>query len=185
MADTELTKFRIDFGHARTGGGGFTSNKMDPKPLKAALKRVEGLFGDLRPVWPFFRMAFFHIEQFQFASQGAAGGAPWRPVHERYQAWKSAHGFGSRTLVAQGTLEASLTSEAAESIYRPMARELQLGTSNRAGFWQKQEGRPPIDITSKSVSLFGTASAAAGKQAKGVWEGRTLGRMPMPSWLKG
>lgn len=113
-----------------------------------AFTRIDSL-DDFRPVWPSVIDEFYVIEQEQFDTEGAAGGSGrWRPLSEKYRAWKEVHYPGAPILQSEGDLVASLTDpEAPDAIVIPARDELVLGSKVPYARIHQRKGRPPISFS--------------------------------------
>jgi phage gpG-like protein len=64
---------------------------------------------DYRPIWGVIESDFYALEQRQFATAGAAGGASWPALSPEYSAWKEMRFPGKPILERTGDLMSSLT----------------------------------------------------------------------------
>lgn len=122
-----------------------------------AIGRFEGLVTDWRKVWPLCSEIFYRIEQEQFASEGARGGAKWKPLSPKYKTWKTLNYGDLPILYRTGNMKRSLLGIGADAIRVETDTSLALGTrANRKGFYYPvahQRGTPkmgqrkPIDLS--------------------------------------
>lgn len=118
--------------------------------VDARLARYIFAVRDAAPAFEILGERFVAMEQKQFASEGAWGGAAWAPLSPAYASWKARHYPGKPILQLGGTLIDSLT-------IGPKIREIgptfaTFGTDvSYAQYHQqgtpKMPQRKPLDIT--------------------------------------
>jgi len=86
-----------------------TVKKVDTSRLKRRFASMVSRSNDFKPVfrWVFLELSEAHSRQ--FASQGAAGGFPWKPLDPQYASWKLENYGANGILVRSGALRDSLT----------------------------------------------------------------------------
>lgn len=129
-----------------------------------AIGQLEGLVTDWRKVWPLCAEIFYRIELEQFASEGARGGAKWKPLSSGYQKWKTTNYGDLPILYLSGNMKRSLLGQGPDAIRIETDSSLTLGTrANRKGFYYpvahqrgtpKMAQRKPIDLTRNDYGKF-------------------------------
>lgn len=134
----------------------FTATVDGEQVLNRAFNRVDEFVSDFRSVWPNVAKEFYVIEHEQFESQGAHGASgKWAPLSAAYAKRKAVVFPGQPILRAFNSLYESMTSpDAGDSIYRPEALELTIGSKlpyalahQRGSSKRHLPARPIISLT--------------------------------------
>ena len=130
---------------------------MSQRGIRQAARRLREIgdrAGNLTPAWPGVGgVVAAHMTQ-QFATAGAAGGRPWKPLNPKYRAWKIRKGFSGDTLIKTGAMRATLTS-------RPMGIEeyhadhAYFGTRDPKASWHQRGHKRPTPLPKREI-LFPT-----------------------------
>jgi len=109
-------------------------------------KRLDANLGDLTPVWETVRDEFWHIEQDQFQSGGAAGASgKWKPLAKstEYQKIKKYGTFAviAGPLIATEALYKSLTRHTGDSVVEIQKDGITIGTSLKYARYHQTGGK--------------------------------------------
>jgi phage gpG-like protein len=101
--------------------------------------------GDLRiTVWPAVTAEMARIWREHFAGEGVGPAGRWPPLSANYARWKMRNFPGKTILRRTDRMYRSLVGKTADSIHRPTADSLEIGTSvPYANFHQTGTGRMP------------------------------------------
>lgn len=129
---------------------GFGEDQMSREILRVS-ERAE----DPRPVLTDIRADFYRYEDILFNTQGASGGAAWKPISPNTVASKRKRGMDTRILHETLTLRRSLTSEVpVDAVSRIDRQGLFVGSNVPYGVYHQSTKprtvlprRPPVMLT--------------------------------------
>jgi phage gpG-like protein len=104
--------------------------------IKAKISLFTEHIKDWRPLYDIFRDEFHAIMREQFASEGAHGGAAWKPLSSAYSAWKAKQNVGRSILVFSGNLNSSLVKNGdPNEVFETDKTSMKIGTSDKKAVW--------------------------------------------------
>lgn len=132
----------------------FTYTVDGVEEFNRGFNRITAYISDFTSLWPEVAKEFYGIEREQFDSIGAKGASgKWAALSKAYAVYKAKKYPGKPILQATGSLFASMTGfDAADSIFRPTATDLTIGTQREGAIYhQRETSRMPmrkvIDMT--------------------------------------
>ena len=126
----------------------FRFELLGERQIDRRLGRIELATVDATPAWEMLAESFLDTERKQFATQGGLSGG-WRPLSDRYAAWKAAHYPGKPILQRTGDLARSLTEGPQIRVIEP--HQMVLGTDVDYAHWHqlgtdRMPRRRPVDL---------------------------------------